>query len=175
MHPQKNAFPIKYIISLLESLSLKYSNILILFVDDLSLLKLLDMKFRGCLHEISFRAKWNIFISVSGQFLVTVYMIQPEIKLIADVISLRSFWQKWNLISGDKISCKHYPKWNHMKGNICTCVNKNDWLLFSGPFISGHPRNEIRFISPTMKSNINRISFIVDWNFVSGDFISGLM
>ena len=27
-------------------------------------------------------------------------------------ISYRSFWQKWNFISGDKISCKHYPKWN---------------------------------------------------------------
>ena len=27
-------------------------------------------------------------------------------------ISYRSFWQKWNFISGDKRSCKHYPKWN---------------------------------------------------------------
>ena len=27
-------------------------------------------------------------------------------------ISYRSFWQKWNFISGDKISCEHYPKWN---------------------------------------------------------------
>ena len=27
-------------------------------------------------------------------------------------ISYRSFWQKWNLISGNKILCKHYPKWN---------------------------------------------------------------
>ena len=27
-------------------------------------------------------------------------------------ISYRSIWQKWNFISGDKISCKHYPKWN---------------------------------------------------------------
>ena len=114
-------------------------------------------KLRGCLHEISFRAKWNIFISVSGQFLVTDYMMQPEMKLIAGVISLRSFWQKWNFISGHKISCKHYPKWNHMKGNICTCVNKNDWLLLSGPFISDYPRNEIHFISPAMKSNVNRV------------------
>ena len=57
-----------------------------------------------------------------------------------------------------------------MKGNICTCVNKNDWLLLNGPFISGHSRNEIHFISPAMKSNVNRISFMVDWNFVSGRF-----
>ena len=100
-------------------------------------------------------------------------MIQPEMKLVAGVISLRSFWQKWNFISGDKISCKHYPKWNHMKGNICTCVNKNDWLLLSKRFISDHPQNEIRFIPPTMKSNGNRISFMVDWNFVSGRFHFG--
>ena len=46
---------------------------------------------RGCLHEISFRAKLNIFISVSGQFLVTVSMIQPEMKLVAGVISVQSF------------------------------------------------------------------------------------
>ena len=104
-----------------------------------------------------FRAKWNIFNSMSGHFLVAVYMIQPEVKLVAGVISLRSFWQKWNFVLGDKASWKHYPKWNHMKGNICTCVNKNDWLLLKGPFILGHPRNEIRFISPTMKSNANRI------------------
>ena len=26
--------------------------------------------------------------------------------------SYRSFWHKSNFISGDKISCKHYPKWN---------------------------------------------------------------
>ena len=130
-------------------------------------------RIRGCLHETSFRAKWNIFISVSGQFLITVYMIQPEIKLVAGVISLRSFWQKWNFISGDKISYKHYPKWNHTKGNICTCVSGNDWLSRNGPFISGQPRNEILFISPAMKSNVNITSFMVDWNFVSGRFCLG--
>ena len=132
---------------------------------------------RGCLDEVSFRAKWNISIAVYGQFLVTVYMMQPEMKLVVGVVSLRSFWQKQNFISGAKISCKHYPKWDHMKGNICTCINKNDWFLHNGPFISGHPRNEIRFISPAIKSDVNRISFMVDWNFVSGRFhyISGLM
>ena len=35
-----------------------------------------------------------------------------RLKLIAGVISLRSFWQKWNFISGDKILCRHYPTWN---------------------------------------------------------------
>ena len=57
-----------------------------------------------------------------------------------------------------------------MKSNICTCVNKDDWLLRNRPFISGHSRNEIHFISPAMKSNVNIISFMVDWNFVSGGF-----
>ena len=90
---------------------------------------------RGCLHEISFRVEWNIFIS------------------------------------GDKISCTHYPKWNHMKRNICTCVKKNDWLLLNEPFISDHPRNDIHFISPTMKSNANGISLMMDWDFVSARFL----
>ena len=123
---------------------------------------------RGCLHEISFWAKLTIFILVSGQSLITVYMMQPELKLVAGVISLRSFWQKWNFISGDKISCKQHPKWNHIKGNIYACVSKNDWLLLNGPFISDHPRNEIHFISPAMKSNVNGIHFMVGWNFISG-------
>ena len=131
---------------------------------------ILSIYLRGCLHEISFRVKWNIFISVSCQFLVIVYMIQPETKLIAGVTSLRSFRQKWNFISGDKISCTHYPKWNHMKRNICTCVNKNDWLFFNEPFISDYPRNDIHFISPAMKSNVNGISLMVDWDFVSVRF-----
>ena len=65
---------------------------------------------RGCLHEISFRVIWNIFNSVSGLSLVIVYMRYPEMKLIAGVISLRSFWQKWNFTSGDKMLCKHYSE-----------------------------------------------------------------
>ena len=60
-----------------------------------------------------------------------------------------------------------------MKGNIYTCVNKNDWFSRSGLFILGHPRNEIRFISPAMKSNVNRISFMVNLNFVSSKFHFG--
>ena len=33
-------------------------------------------------------------------------------ELIAGAFLLQSFWQKWNFISGDKISCQHYPKSN---------------------------------------------------------------
>ena len=102
-----------------------------------------------CLHEISFRTKWIIFILVSGQFLITVYMIQPEMKLIARVISMRSFWQRWNFISGDKISCKHYPEWNYIKDkkkHLCMGLfhqRKNDWLLLNGSFFSYHPWSKI--------------------------------
>ena len=87
--------------------------------------------------------------------------------------SLWPFWQKWNFISGDKTSCKHYPKWTHMKGNTCTCVNKKYWFLLNGSFILGHPRNEIHLFPPAMKSNVNRICFMVGWNFVSGRFHFG--
>ena len=38
-------------------------------------------------------------------------------------ISYRSFLQKWNFISGDKIRCKHYPKWN-----AYTCQSKY-WIF----------------------------------------------
>ena len=115
---------------------------------------------RGCLHEISSRVKWNIFISVSGQFPISY-----------NYLHVQPILTEMNFISGDKI-CKHYPKWNHMKGNICTCVNKDDWLLLNGPLISDHPRNEIHFIS-AMESNANRISLMVGWNFFSDLFRFG--
>ena len=100
-------------------------------------------------------------------------MIRPEVKLIAGVISLRPFWEKLNFISGDKAPSKHYPKWNHMKENICSSVNKNDCILIDGPLISDHPRNEIHFILPEIKSDINKIYFMADWNFCSGIFYFG--
>ena len=38
------------------------------------------------------------------------------------VISFLPFWQKWNLISIDKMSCKHYSRWDRKKEYNCTCV-----------------------------------------------------
>ena len=64
---------------------------------------------RGCLLEISFRGKWNIFNSVSGQSHLTLDMKYLEMKLMG-VISLQLFWQKLNNISGDKTLCKRCPK-----------------------------------------------------------------
>ena len=46
---------------------------------------------RGCLYEISVWVKQNVFNWVPGQYLITVSWKYPEMKLIAGVISLRSF------------------------------------------------------------------------------------
>ena len=42
-------------------------------------------------------------------------------KLIAAVISLRSFWQKWDFISVDKCHVNTPPKWNPSERNVCAC------------------------------------------------------
>ena len=96
---------------------------------------------RGCLHEISFWAKWNIFISVSAQSLVTVYMYIPKSNSLRVLFNCSHFGR--NEISFRVI--KYHVKWNHMKGNIYTCIVKNDWLLLNGPFILDDP--ETKFIS----------------------------
>ena len=75
---------------------------------------------RGCLHEIWSWDKWNIFKSVSAQSPITVYMKYSEMNLIG-VISLRSFWQKWNFILGHKCYINTTLKWNHPKEIVCAC------------------------------------------------------
>ena len=42
-----------------------------------------SLKCKGYLQEISFRAKWNIFNSVYGQFLIAACWKYPEMKIIA--------------------------------------------------------------------------------------------
>ena len=42
-----------------------------------------SLKCKGCLQEISFRAKWNILNSVYGQFLIAAYLKYAQMKLIA--------------------------------------------------------------------------------------------
>ena len=94
------------------------------------------IKIKGCLHEIRFHLGQKIFFSVSGQFLIIIYMIQPKMKLIASVISLLLFWQKWNFISVYKISCKTLPEMKSYERNLRVRLfhqNKNDWLLLLGP------------------------------------------
>ena len=67
---------------------------------------------RGCLHEISFKIKWNFFNWMSCQALITVYMTYPWqiMKTFAGVISLWSFWQKINVNTVVKMLCKHYSE-----------------------------------------------------------------
>ena len=131
----------------------------------------------GCLHEISLWANLNNFSSVSGQFFVTFCVIQPEMKLTAGVTSLRSLWQKWNFVPDDTIFCKDYPKWNHVKENICTCFYfiKTKMIGFYriDRFSWNIPEKKFDLISPAMKSNVNKISFMVGWNFISGRFYFG--
>ena len=79
------------------------------------------IKIKGCLHEIRFHLGQKIFFSVSGQFLIIIYMIQPKMKLIASVISLLYFDRNEISFRFIKYHVKHYPKWNHMKW-ICACV-----------------------------------------------------
>ena len=52
-------------------------------------------------------ARW-----ISADSLDIAFNAHVRLKLIAGIISLQSFWQKWNFILVDKIFCKHYPKWN---------------------------------------------------------------
>ena len=121
----------------------------------------------------TFQAKWSIFISTSGQHFIPVCMImemvQSEMKVIARVISLWSFWLEWNFVSGDKISSKHYPKRNHMKGNICLyiCFLKTRMIGFywRGRFSWITLEKKFHFISPTMKSNVNNFLWWVKISF----------
>ena len=63
---------------------------------------------RGCLHEISFWVKQNIFNSVPGQYLVTVYMICPKIKLFQVLFHFGCFDR--NEVSFQMIECYVSPR-----------------------------------------------------------------
>ena len=111
---------------------------------------------------------WD-FISRTGEFLITgQFLIQDKMKVTTVVIPLRSFWQKWNFISSDKLLCKHYPNWNHTKGNSSTCV----YLIKTrmDRFSWTTPETKFHFISPTTIGSVKRISFMVGLNSISGRF-----
>ena len=72
---------------------------------------LIEMKFKtdmrfSCEHNLP-KAKW-----INTNALDIAFNAHVRLKLIAGVISLLLFWQTWNFISSDKITCRHYPKWN---------------------------------------------------------------
>ena len=73
-----------------------------------------------CLKKLQLKIK-HACNSMSGQSYIAFYMKYPEVKLVASVIYLWSFWKKLNFILGDKCYVNTTPKWNHPKGNICAC------------------------------------------------------
>ena len=75
----------------------------------------MELKTRECLQDISFWVKWNISSSTSDQSLIAAYMKYHEMKIIASVISLRSFSQKWNFISVDKCHVNTFLERIHLE------------------------------------------------------------
>lgn len=129
------------------------------------------------MNECCFFIKRNNFISVSGEIFTTVYMRQPDMKLTAGVTSLRSFSQKSNFILGDKkyhlntTRNESYER-EHLRIRLFH-QNKNDVLLLNERFSSTSRKTKFHFISPAVKSSVNRTSFMVDWNLISGRFHFG--
>ena len=60
--------------------------------------------------RFSFEQNLPKLIWINADSLDIAFNVHARLKLI--VISLRSFWQKWNFILADKISGKGYWKWN---------------------------------------------------------------
>ena len=75
----------------------------------------MELKTRECLQDISFWVKWNISSSTSDQSLIAAYMKYHEMKIIASVISLRSFSQKWNFISVHKCHVNTFLERIHLE------------------------------------------------------------
>ena len=77
-----------------------------------------------------------------------------------------SFWQIWSFISGDKISCKHYPKWNaytcSLKYRVVLKCSRNETSceqdLLSRRFEISH---RYEFISPLVWMYSYLIFYIV--------------
>ena len=84
-----------------------------------------------------FRAKWNIFILVSGHFLWTVYMIHAELQM-----SVPCGHFDRNEISFRMMKYHVNTTWNEIiwkeKSVHAFISSKQKWLAFSD-----HPRNEI--------------------------------
>ena len=101
---------------------------------------------------------------MSGQSLITFYVKYPEMKLIAAVISLRSFWQKWDFISVDKCHVNTPPKWNPSERNVCACK----YFIKIKIADQKIKRKKKKFILLAMKTSANRVDFVAKRNFISG-------
>ena len=81
-----------------------------------------SLKCKGCLQEISFRAKWNIFNSLYGQSLIAAYLKYPEMKLIAGYFDRNgSSICKWNPPKRIYI-CKFFKKLKTVHRKIKTKI-----------------------------------------------------
>ena len=76
----------------------------------------ISMRF-SCEHNLP-ETKW-----ISADSLVVAFSAHAHWNSMLVRISYRSFWQKWNFISGDRISCKHHPKCT-----AYTCASKY-WVI----------------------------------------------
>ena len=59
---------------------------------------------------------------------------------------------------------------NHMKENICTWLKRMIDFYWTDCLSQTTPETRFHFILPAMKSNVNRIFFMVGWNLISGRF-----
>ena len=115
--------------------------------------------FRGCLDKISFQVKFYFQFSVWSVTYNCLHEItQNEIR--CRCYSLHLFWLKWNFISGDKIFCKHYPEMKSFEKKYL-CWRIFNWNKYSRS--KDQNKNEFNFISPVMKTNVNRALFMAIW------------
>ena len=115
---------------------------------------LTEMKFQtgmrfSCEHNLP-ETKW-----ISADSLDVAYNAHVRLKLNAGKDFISVIWQKWNFISGDRISCKRYPKLNvytcPLNYRVVLKCSRNETTceqnLFSRRF---EISNQYEFISPLM-------------------------
>ena len=115
--------------------------------------------FRGCLDKISFQVKCYFQFSVWSVTYNCLHEI-PQNEIRCRCYSLHLFWLKWNFISGDKIFCKHYPEMKSFEKKYL-CWRIFNWNKYSRS--KDQNKNEFNFISPVMKTNVNRALFMAIW------------
>ena len=140
--------------------------------------KLIESKFRHyksqlrrCLHGISFRAKWNYFILVSGaNFLQLFTWCNPKINSLGVLSNCGHFDKNeisFGVIKYRKNSTSNEIIWKETSPHAFIS-SKLKWLVFTE---WKEPSFHLR--SNVMKANVNRISVMVGWIFISGRFHFG--
>ena len=129
---------------------------------DFKSVNLTEMKFQSGMRfsceQNLLEAKW-----ISADWVNIAFNAHVNLKLIAGVDFIWSFWQKRNFRSDDKISCKHYRKWNaygcQSKYRVALKYSRNETSceqnLFSHRFEISY---RFEFISPLMWTYHNQPS-----------------